>query len=99
MDEQGITPAELNRRADLSRTTVGDILKGAEQDGVRSPRLATLQALADALDVSVSYLIGESDVRGEELSLLRDFETMDPADKRILRELAAAKAALKRAAG
>lgn len=95
MAEAGITPAELNRQAGLSRTAVGEILSGK----VRSPKLETLEAIAGVLKVSVAYLIGESDIRGEELSLLRDFHEMDPEDKALLRAMVARNAALKRAAG
>ena len=95
MEQDGLTPAELNRRAGLSRTAVGDIISGQ----VRSPKLETLEALAEVLGVTVAYLIGETDARGESLSLLRDLEAMDPEDKAILRAQVARNAALKRAAG
>lgn len=95
MAEENMTPAELNRRAGLARTAVGDILAGK----VRSPKLETLEALAQVFHVPVAYLIGESDARGEALSLLHDFELMDPEDKAILRALAARTAAIRRAAG
>lgn len=95
MEERGMNMAELNRLAGISQTGVNDILDGT----TRSPKLETLEKLADVFEVSVAYLIGEVDVRGEQLSLLRDFQDMDPDDKALLRQVVSAKAALKRAAG
>ncbi len=46
----------LSEKADVSKSTLNDI----ENNNVKSTTVTTLEKLADALEVSVSYLIGES---------------------------------------
>lgn len=60
----------LSEKADVSKSTLNDI----ENNNVKSTTITTLEKLADALEVSVSYLIGESidyivETRLEELGM------------------------------
>lgn len=52
MAARNITAAALARKANINATGVYDIISGKS----RSPRLDTIQKIADALDVSVSAL-------------------------------------------
>ena len=53
MGEQGLTAAELSRKARLNARAVKDIEEGRS----KSPKLSTAKALADALGVSLDYLV------------------------------------------
>jgi len=57
-EEQGLTQAELARRAKISNTTLNEI----ETRQFRDVRLSTLSVLAQALDTTVVHLLSGSDV-------------------------------------
>lgn len=57
IDALGTNAAAVSRKAGLGTTAVYDILN----DKNERPGIATIQALAAALDCSVAYLIGEAD--------------------------------------
>ncbi len=54
--EKKISLRALSEKADVSKSTLSDI----ENDNVKSTTINTLEKIADALEVSVGYLIGES---------------------------------------
>jgi len=53
MGENGLTAAELSKKANLNARAVKDIEEGRS----KSPKLSTAKALADALGVSLDYLV------------------------------------------
>ena len=55
-NEKNLTLRVLAEKAGVSKSTLSDI----ENKNVKSTTIATLEKIADALDVSPSYLIGES---------------------------------------
>jgi transcriptional regulator with XRE-family HTH domain len=68
--EKKMSLRALSEKADVSKSTLSDI----ENESVKSTTITTLEKIADALDVSVGYLIGEStnyiiDKQLEELGL------------------------------
>jgi transcriptional regulator with XRE-family HTH domain len=69
---RGLTQAELALRAGLSREALNLI-----ETGRRSPRLATMTAIADALGVSLGALFDGGDLTAERLAALAD--KMSPA--------------------
>ncbi len=54
--EKKISLRALSEKADVSKSTLSDI----ENNNVKSTTINTLEKIADALEVSVGYLIGES---------------------------------------
>lgn len=78
MSRKGLSPAEVQRRADMGQTGLYDILKGKS----RSPRIDTLQKLATrGLGVPVASLLmepSEDDVDQELVEILG----MLPPDER-----------------
>lgn len=56
MDERGMTRRELSRKTGISPASLSRYSTGG-----RVPRVETLQALADALDLTVESLIAEDD--------------------------------------
>lgn len=68
----GLTQEELGKKVGVGKMTVSQY-----ETGSRRPDIETLEALADALNVSVDYLIGKSDitvqlVNEDDLAVLRD---------------------------
>ena len=57
MDAQGLTQAELARRAGLNLTYVRDLLEGRSQD----PKLSKILAVAHALGKDLSWLVEGKD--------------------------------------
>ena len=55
-NEKNLTLRVLAEKAGVSKSTLSDI----ENKNVKSTTIATLEKIADALEVSPSYLIGES---------------------------------------
>ena len=84
IDESDHTVASLQRAAKISQTGVYDILDGS----IRSPKLETIEKLAKALGVSVSYLIGESSEREGADILISEFSQMSKQDRKTLLDLA-----------
>jgi transcriptional regulator with XRE-family HTH domain len=66
--ERGLSQRALSRMASLDETAVKQILSGRS----RSPRLDTVARLADALDISVSILIGDRRSDAEHYGLMRE---------------------------
>jgi transcriptional regulator with XRE-family HTH domain len=59
-EELGLSQEELASKADLHRTYISDIERGA-----RNPSLKTLCRLAEALELSISALIVKAESRNE----------------------------------
>jgi transcriptional regulator with XRE-family HTH domain len=55
-EDKGLAQSELARLADVSPSLINLM-----ESGQRSPSLATLQDLADALGTSIDYLVGRAD--------------------------------------
>ncbi|MDX2028960.1 MAG: helix-turn-helix transcriptional regulator [Alphaproteobacteria bacterium] len=61
MDEKGYNPRSLSLKAGLSPTAVRDMLEGRS----RFPRYDTAKALADALDTTPAFLMGDEKMAHE----------------------------------
>ncbi len=55
MDERDMTQADLARKTGLTTSNVAYIVNGKTKD----PRLSSVIAIAQALNVSLNYLVGE----------------------------------------
>lgn len=77
MERQGLTPAELNRRASLGATGVYDIISGKS----KHPRVDTIAKIADALKVPVWQLFQEREGRELLDQMISIFERL-PAEER-----------------
>lgn len=87
MQEKGMTAAELSRKAGMNARAVKDI----EEGRAIAPKISTVFALAQALNVPPSYLLGladvPSDLEKQFLDLLRQY---DPdGQERLLKALQA----------
>lgn len=86
MRKQNLTPAELSRRAGLNARAVKDI----EERRAQSPKLQTVFALADALNVDAGDLIGLGPRAAINVRLATFLQQYDEADQeRILQALEA----------
>ena len=77
MVERSLNAAEVARRAKLNPTAVYDIIKGK----IRSPRLDTIEKIADALGVGTLYLMqrrSDDDIREK---LLSAFEALPEIER------------------
>jgi len=85
----GITQAELARRSHLTPSAISQI-----ENGSRFPTLPTLYKIADALNVSLDYLIGRSNSSEIEFPVistgmqdfLNDFKLLSPEDQNFIKE-------------
>ena len=75
LDEQGLSQAELSRRAGIDRSTLSQLLSSTNR---RLPRVETLVAIAQASGASIDWLMGLSnegqattDIVPEELAVAR----------------------------
>jgi len=82
-----LSQTDLAKRADFLPSAVSHF-----ENGRRSPSFDNLRKLADALEVTVDYLLGraqEPKSRGLIAEqLFRDFELMSPADQEALAKMA-----------
>lgn len=60
MDERKVTSAWLSEQVGISKVAVSNIITGKN-----SPSVDNLLKIADALNVSITYLLGLSDEKGE----------------------------------
>lgn len=81
--ERGMSQAQLAEKAGRKRSAIGNY-----ESGAREPDYDTLTALARALEVSVSALLGEMGSDDDALWSLRESLRRDP-DRRMLFSLAA----------
>lgn len=93
-----LSQADLAKRARLQPSAVSHF-----ETGSRKPSFANLRRLADALSVSIDYLLGRSEsVGGSDHTadvLYRDIEQLSASDREIVRDMAKAMAARKAAKG
>ena len=77
--ERKISQAELGKRAGIN----GDIIGKYERNEMK-PSIETAKKLADALEVSLDYLVGEGDLKvldKKTLQRLEDIAKLPEADK------------------
>ncbi len=60
--EQDIVPARFSKQTGIARSTLSDLLKGED---IRLPRLDTIVALAEHLDVTSDWLLGLSNEKNK----------------------------------
>lgn len=76
MEEQGFNPRSLSLKAGLSPTAVRDMLEGRS----RFPRYDTAKALAEALDTTPAFLMGDEkfvrDMSSAGKGLVQDMELL-----------------------
>ena len=89
MEYKGLTKYALSKLSGISQTTLGDVLGGKKV----SPKVATLERIAEALEVPVASFFNDSDVKAEDkISEYTDenkmffskFEKLNPAAKKQL---------------
>jgi transcriptional regulator with XRE-family HTH domain len=86
LDERRVSMNELSRRAGLSQTGVYDIINSR----ARSPRLETLEKLAEALDITVADLLMEHRRADAENEMLAAFSQLEQHDQERLLQTAQA---------
>jgi len=77
--ERKISQAELGKRSGIN----GDIIGKYERDEMK-PSIETAKKLADALEVSLDYLVGEGDLKvldKKTLQRLEDIDKLPEVDK------------------
>lgn len=79
---RGLSQAQLADLAGLKRSAIGNY-----ENGVREPDLDTIEALADAFNVSMSDLLdnGERDPEEEAMWTLREEQRRDPDRKALFK--------------
>lgn len=79
---RGLSQAQLADLAGLKRSAIGNY-----ENGVREPDLDTIEALADAFNVSMSDLLdnGERDPEEEAMWTLREEMRRDPERRRLFK--------------
>jgi transcriptional regulator with XRE-family HTH domain len=61
--EKGLTQTELGELVGINYSTLSDYERGNKTD----PYMSTLRTLSAFFDVSIDYLIGESDIKNNEI--------------------------------
>lgn len=79
-----LTIAELAEKSGLPLDTVKSIYYGR----TNNPKLETLIAIADALEISIDFLIGRKYQSEEKLKLLYNYDACPPSDKILVQEFA-----------
>jgi transcriptional regulator with XRE-family HTH domain len=84
MQEQGWTARALSRAAGLNDTAIRDLLTRH-----RSVRMASLEAIASALRVDVTYLLSdEATLSADEVEFAKALRRVSPAQRALLRAMA-----------
>lgn len=86
-EDQGLKQSDLAGRVGTSQSTISQLEKGKQ-----NPSYRTLQKIADALDVSVGYLLGEEELEElseEEEAFFREYRGLSEDARRQLREYSA----------
>ncbi len=91
-EQRQLSQVELARKAKLTQPALSRI----EVGGVKQPRLAVLQRLAGALEVSVGYLLGETSGAGTKAAppepilgeLIQNYESLHAPGREQLLEYA-----------
>lgn len=90
-EQKGWSQAELARQANITAAAVNQFEKGP-----REPSMPILHSLASALEVSLDYLVGETDtpnefkVQNEWQEFYRNFQDLSDKDREILKAQAEA---------
>lgn len=84
-EEKKLSQAELAQKADLQTAAVSHF-----ETGQRKPSFDNLKRLADALNVSVDYLLGREIKDSGDIAekLFRDFEKLSANDQQKIKEFA-----------
>jgi len=84
-EEKKLSQAELAQKADLQTAAVSHF-----ETGQRKPSFDNLKRLADALNVSVDYLLGREIKDSGDIAekLFRDFEKLSTNDQQKIKEFA-----------
>lgn len=86
LDHRDISMNELSRKAGLGQTGIFDILNGRTQ----SPRLATLEKIAEALGTTVTDLLQDNRRAEAEREILAAFSQLPAPDQERLLQTARA---------
>ncbi len=85
-EKRGFSQSELAQRAGLPQSTISLF-----ESGDRKPSFENLRKLADALSVSVDYLLGRVEdldgTAGTASAIFRDFNRLDAQGKKVLQDL------------
>ena len=73
---RGMTQTELADGADVKKAVIS-----LYENGSRYPSFEVLEALADTLNINISYLFGESDLSIPEIDLINHFRMSTDAGK------------------
>lgn len=86
-NECGLTQEELAKITGISFPTISRYENGIRDE----PKLTILKTLANYFDVTIDYLVGDTDVKDTNFTpseVARIFNELDDDDKRILMDLA-----------
>lgn len=86
-DERGLTQEELSAKTGVSFPTISRYEKGHRDE----PKLSILKALANFFNVSIDYLVGDSDTKDREFTpteISKIFLSLEDDSKKILMDLA-----------
>jgi transcriptional regulator with XRE-family HTH domain len=84
--ERGLTQDELSKLSGISFPTISRYEKGKRDE----PKLTILKTLANYFDVTIDYLVGDTDIKETNFTsdeIARIFNKLDDDDKRILMDL------------
>jgi len=85
--ERGLTQDELSKLSGISFPTISRYENGQRDE----PKLTILKTLANYFDVTIDYLVGDTDIKETNFTsdeIGRIFNNLDDDDKRILMDLA-----------
>lgn len=84
-EEKKVTQAELAKKADLQTAAISHF-----ETGQRKPSFENLKRLADALNVSIDYLLGREIRESGDIAekIFRDFEKLSMDDQQKIQEFA-----------
>ena len=85
--ERGLTQEDLSKLSGVSFPTISRYENGQRDE----PKLTILKTLANYFDVTIDYLVGDTDIKETNFTsdeIARIFNSLDDDDKRILMDLA-----------
>lgn len=86
-DERGLTQEDLSKITGISFPTISRYENGIRDE----PKLTILKTLANYFNVTIDYMVGDTDVKDVNFTpseIARIFNELDNDDKRILMDLA-----------
>jgi len=87
--DRNLTQEELSKLSGVSFPTISRYENGQRDE----PKLTILKTLANYFDVTIDYLVGDTDIKEADLNaegIAKIFNNLDDDDKRILMDLAKA---------